>query len=156
MSDQTSELATIEQNGTLPTAAKGPEINTMEGLSLAIEQGKELGDIKKLTVGTINLKMEYLSFEKPGDIVRRVFVGFTMRQSVDPVTGEEKGLVPAAQLYDPATETINICMQTALVSVLYEIGYPKGQALQITYKGERKSQKGLKYQDFDIRALIKK
>lgn len=138
------------------TAANGKPVpvETMEGIVASIEQGKALGDIAKLEVGTVNLKTEYLSFEKPGEEIRRIFLGFTLRQSIDPATGEDKGLLPAAQLYDPTTETINICMQTVLVGVLYELKYPKGQALQITYKGDKKGKNNLKYQDFDIRALI--
>jgi hypothetical protein len=129
-------------------------LTTMDDLTSAVEASKALGDVAKLEVGTINLKTDYLSFETPGESVRRVFLGFTMKMSVDPTTGEEKELLPAAQLYDPATETINICMQKVLVGVLYEVGYPRGAALQITYKGDKKNKQGLKYQSFDIRALI--
>jgi len=126
----------------------------MEEMTAAVEKAKNLGDVAKLKVGTINLKSEYLSFETPGESIRRVFLGFTLRMSVDPATAEEKGLVPAAQLYDPETETINVCMQTVLCGVLHEVGYPRGAALQITYKGDKKGKNGLKYQDFDIRALV--
>lgn len=129
-------------------------LTTMDDLTSAVEASKALGDVAKLEVGTINLKTDYLSFETPGESVRRVFLGFTMKMSVDPTTGEEKELLPAAQLYDPATETINICMQKVLVGVLFEVGYPRGAALQITYKGDKKGKNGLKYQVFDIRALI--
>ncbi len=139
---------------TAPAANKQVEIATMDEMAAAVEKSKELGDVSKLEVGTINLKTEYLSFDTPGETVRRVFLGFTLRESADPVTGESKGMLPAAQLYDPATETINVCMQTVLVGVLYEVGYPRGAALQITYKGEKKGKSGLKYQDFDIRALV--
>lgn len=153
--DQNFPVTTTDN---LPTTNAGSSVQmtSMADLTKAVEDGKALGDVKKLEVGTINLKSEYLSFEKVGESIRRVFLGFTMRMSVDPVTGEEKGLTPAVQLYDPATETINVCQQTVLVGVLYEIGYPKGAAIQITYKGDRKNSKGLKYQDFDIRALISK
>lgn len=145
------------QSDNLPAAAaakKELEIANIDDMSAAVEKAKELGDVTKLEVGTINLKTDYLSFETPGESVRRVFLGFTLRESADPVTGESKGMLPAAQLYDPTTETINVCMQTVLVGVLYEVGYPRGAALQITYKGDKKGKSGLKYQDFDIRALV--
>lgn len=127
----------------------------MDDMTAAVEKAKTLGDVKKLEVGTINLKSEYLAFENPGESVRRVFLGFDLRMSVDPVTGEEKGLIPAALLYDTETQTINYCMQTVLVGVLHETGYPRGAALQITYTGDKKAKKsGLKFQNFDIRALV--
>ena len=129
-------------------------ITTMDELTASVEASKALGDLGNLQVGTINLKTEYLSFENPGEVVRRVFVGFSMEMSTDPTTGEEKGLIPAAQLYDPATETINVCMHKVLTGVLFERNYPRGAALQITYKGDKKGKNGLKYADFDIRALI--
>ena len=141
-------------NAPAMTTGKQVEIASMDDMSAAVEAAKGLGDVEQLKIGTINLKSEYLSFENPGESIRRVFLGFTMRNSVDPVSGEDKGLLPAAQLYDPKTETINVCMQTVLVGVLFEVGYPRGSALQITYKGDRKGKNGLKYQDFDIRALI--
>jgi hypothetical protein len=139
---------------TVATGKKDVQIVGMDEMTAAVEKAKDLGDVTKLQVGTINLKTEYLSFENPGESVRRVFLGFVLRQSVDPLTGEDKGLIPAAQLYDPTTETINVCMQTVLCGVLHEVGYPRGAALQITYKGDRKGKNGLKYQDFDIRALV--
>lgn len=150
-------LPAAQQDSTPATVAatkKEVELVTMDQMAEAVEKAKALGDVKKLEVGTINLKTEYLSFEKEGQSFRRIFLGFTLRMSVDPVTGEEKGLIPAAQLYDPETETINICMQTVLVGVLHEVGYPKGAALQITYKGRKRGQNKLEYQDFDIRALV--
>lgn len=142
----------------LPAPAQGRQVETvtMDEMTQLVENSKGMGDVAKMEVGTINLKSEYLSFENPGESVRRVFLGFTMKQSVDPATGEDKGLLPAAQLYDPKTETVNICMQTVLVGVLFEVGYPKGAPLQITYKGDKKGKNGLKYQDFDIRALVSK
>lgn len=143
---------TAAENGLI--RRKEIEIATTDEMTQAVEASRALGDVKDLKVGTINLKAEYLSFETPGEKVRRIFLGFTMRMSVDPVTGEEKGLVPAAQLYNPETETVNVCMQTVLTSVLYEVRYPKGAALEITYKGDKKGKNGLKYQDFDIRALV--
>lgn len=149
--------ATQSATDNMPAAAaarREMEITTMDDLTSAVEASKSLGDVSKLQVGTINLKTDYLSFETPGETVRRVFLGFTMKMSVDPTTGEEKELLPAAQLYDPATETINICMQKVLVGVLFEVGYPRGAALQITYKNDKKGKNGLKYQVFDIRALI--
>lgn len=130
------------------------ELSTFDDIANAVENGKALGDLKVMKVGTINMKTEYKSFEEKGEVIRRVFAGMTLRQSIDPVTGEDKGLQPAVMLYDPETETINVCMQSVLVGVIQEVGYPRGQALQITYKGEKKSSKGTKYQDFDIRALI--
>ncbi len=139
---------------TVATNKKEVQIVGMDEMTAAVEKAKDLGDVAKLQVGTINLKTEYLSFETPGESVRRVFLGFVLRQSVDPLTQEDKGLIPAAQLYDPATETINVCMQTVLCGVLHEVGYPRGAALQITYKGDKKGKNGLKYQDFDIRALV--
>ena len=139
---------------TNPAQNRQVEIATMEDMVVAVEKAKELGDVSNLQVGTVNLKMEYLSFEEVGQTIRRVFIGFTLRESVDPVTGESKGMLPAAQLYDPQTETINICMQKVLVGVLYETGYPRGAAVQITYKGDKKGKSGLKYGDFDIRGLV--
>lgn len=135
-------------------ASRELHIVTMDEMSAAVEASKQLGDVSKLEVGTINLKTEYLSFDTPGQTVRRVFLGFTMKMSVDPTTGEEKELLPAAQLYDPVTETINICMQKVLVGVMFEVGYPRGAALQITYKGDKKGKNNLRYADFDIRALV--
>ncbi len=157
MENQENAVVTANSDNlptTAPAANKQVEIATMDEMAAAVEKSKELGDVSKLAVGTINLKTEYLNFETPGETVRRVFLGFTLRESADPVTGESKGMLPAAQLYDPATETINVCMQTVLVGVLYEVGYPRGAALQITYKGDKKGKSGLKYQDFDIRALV--
>ena len=151
--DNLPAQTTDNQPASIPTK-KDVVFATMDDMAAAVEKAKDLGDVKKLKVGTINLKSEYLSFETPGESVRRIFLGFTLRQSVDPVTGEEKGLIPAAQLYDPETETINVCMQTVLCGVLHEVGYPRGAALQITYKGDKKGKNGLKYQDFDIRALV--
>lgn len=147
--------ASGDTNAVTPTTGKKEvQIVGMDEMTAAVEKAKDLGDVAKLQVGTINLKTEYLSFEKEGESIRRVFLGFVLRQSVDPLTGEDKGLIPAAQLYDPTTETINVCMQTVLCGVLHEVGYPRGAALQITYKGDKKGKNGLKYQDFDIRALV--
>ena len=145
-----------QKTDNLPATSAGKQVDiaTIDDMTAAVEAAKSLGDVAKLEVGTINLKSEYLSFENPGEKIRRVFLGFTMKMSVDPVTGEEKGLIPAAQLYNPDTETINVCMQTVLVGVLFEVQYPRGAALEITYKGDRKGKSGLKYQDFDIRALV--
>lgn len=137
------------------TGARQIELTTMDDLTKAVELANGLGDVKDLEVGTINLKSEYLSFEEKGEKVRRVFLGFTMRMSVDPVTAEEKGLIPAAQLYDPETQTISVCMQKVLVGVLFEVGYPRGAALEITYLGKKKAKNSaLQYDNFDIRALV--
>lgn len=154
ITDNKPAIKTDNLPASAPAGKPELQISTISDMMAAVEKGKELGDVKSLAVGTINLKTEYKSFEEKGEMIRRVFLGFTMRQSVDPVTGEDKGYLPAAQLYDPETETINVCMQTVLVGVLYEVGYPKGAALQITYKGDKKGKSGLKYQDFDIRALV--
>lgn len=139
---------------TLPAAAKGIEIVGLEDISQAVHAGKDLGKLEKLQVGTINLRMVYRSFEEKGETIRRVFVGFTLRQSVDPVSGEDKGLMPAVMMYDPASETIEVFMQSVIVGVIREVGYPKGAALQITYLGDAKSKSGTKYNNFDIRALV--
>ena len=155
--DNTQNLPTTNTDNLPATVAAKREIEiaTIDDMTAAVEKSKELGDVSKMAVGTINLKTDYLTFETVGETVRRVFLGFTMKMSVDPDTGEEKGLLPAAQLYDPETQTINICMQTVLVGVLYEVGYPKGAALQITYKGDKKAKTSAKkYQVFDIRALV--
>lgn len=136
-----------------PSAAS-TGLATISDIETAVQSGKGLGDLKKLKVGTINMKTEYKSFEATGEMIRRVFLGFSQRQSIDPVTGEDKGMMPAAMLYDPESETINVCMQSVLVGVIREVNYPRGAALQITYKGDRKGKSGLKYQDFDIRALV--
>lgn len=156
MSTQNSAVQAATANAVtdVQTAVGMPAIATMDDMTKAVEAGKELGPISQMQVGTINLKTEYLSFDVQGTVVRRIFLGFQLRQSVDPSTGEEKGVLPAAMLYDPETETVNVCMQTVLVGVLNEVGYPKGAALQITYKGDKKGKNGLKYQDFDVRALI--
>ena len=153
MSDKAQTAVIATDNAPAVAAAKGLELTTLDELSQVVE-GAKGAKVDEMKVGTVNLKTEYLSFENQGETVRRIFVGFTLKPSVDPTTGEEKGLLPAAQLYDPTTETIQICMQSVIVGVLNEHNYPKGAAIQITYKGEKKGKSGLKYQNFDIRALI--
>lgn len=147
---QTTQDATMQP----ATGRSGIEINSMDDLTNVVEMAKSAPSPAALAVGTVNLKMQYRSFEIAGEVIRRSFLGFTLKMSVDPVTGEEKGLIPAVQLYDHETETIEVCMQTVLVGVLHEVGYPKGAPLQITYKGDKRGKSGLKYQDFDIRALV--
>lgn len=148
--------AVMVADNTAPTAAApaAVEVVGFSELESAVLAGKNLGDLNQLRVGTMNLKTEYKSFEEVGEVIRRVFAGFTMRQSVDPVTGEEKGPMPAVLLYDPEKECMNICMQSVLVGVIRETRYPRGAAIQITYKGDKKGKNGTKFQNFDIRALI--
>jgi hypothetical protein len=133
--------------------AKGIQLTNINDLGAVVDEAKSV-DVENLKVGTVNLKTEYLSFETAGEVHRGIFLGFTLKMSVDPVTGEEKGFQPAAQLYDPKSESIFLCMQTVIVGVINDVRYPVGAALQITYKGEKKGKNNLKYQNFDIRALI--
>lgn len=150
----TATTAVVAADKPAAAAPAAVEVVGFSELESSVLAGKNLGDLKQLRVGTMNLKTEYKSFEEVGEVVRRVFAGFTMRRSVDPVTGEDKGLMPAALLYDPETETMNVCMQSVLVGVIRETRYPRGSAIQITYKGDRKGKNGTKFQNFDIRALI--
>lgn len=165
MSD-TTEVVTAKTNTDtavfIPMAASVTEIDargreiqteTIDGLMEAIKFGETFGDLNKLEVSTVNLKETYRSFEEKGETIRRTFAGFTLRESIDPSTGENKGYLPAARLYNPETETVEICMQTVLVGVIYERKYPKGYPIQITYIGDAKAKSGLRYNDFDVRGL---
>jgi len=144
------------QNENLPGAAAPQNAITESSLTeiTSAVQGAQGKDLDKLETASINLSTEYLSFDELLNTpVRRIFCGWTLRQSVDPTTGEEKGYLPAAILYDPKTEKMQVNMAAILVGTIRDAKIKPGSAVQITHTGLKKTKTGKRAQEFDIRTL---
>lgn len=155
--------AAVPKRDNLPSAAPYEQftLSTMEDISGAVSSTKGR-DINKAAVSSVNMVSDYLGFDdlinKP---IRRFFCGWTARPLVDfntkepqcdPETGEQL-YGPAAILYDQETEKMQVSMAAILVGTIKERKFKPGQGLQITCKGYKKTGKGNKAQDFDIRTL---
>lgn len=145
----TSEVQIVNANQQTGIQAMG------NNLGAIISAGSNV-DLSKKKASAVNLNTGFLKFELEGEMVRRQFLGMTLEMSVDPTTGEEKGLVDAAVLYDPATGKVETAMQSVIASNLKKVQPSTMETptfVEITFIGRVKSKTGLFYQDFDIRTL---
>lgn len=161
-------MSTTASSTNLPAAQAAPQDNNLPSMATpqsaitessltditSAVQGAAGKDLDKLETASINLSTEYLSFDELMNVpVRRIFCGWTLRQSVDPTTGEEKGYLPAAILYDPKTEKMQVNMAAILVGTIRDAKIKPGSAVQITHTGLKKTKTGKRAQEFDIRTL---
>lgn len=149
-----------------------PQIEATElaDIAGAVGKAKDMGDIHKMEVGSINMVTENLDFEDAeGNIIgtpfRRFFCGWTLKMSIDMETGEERGLKLTAILYDPETDKMQTSMAAILVGTIkgFKIKFerdaegnpPKPVPLQIQCIGRKKTKKGFKALNFKIHILEK-
>lgn len=156
--------APAPENQNLPGAAQSAApypIATMQDIEGAIA-GNKGRDLSKSAVSSVNMVSDYLGFDDILNVpIRRIFCGWTVRPLVDfgtkeplcdPETGEQL-YGPAAILYDQETEKMQVNMAAILVGTIKDRKFPPGTPLQIKCIGYKKTSKGNKAQDFDIRTL---
>lgn len=167
MSNTASNLPAAQaapQNENLPGVSmtrEQPRESTMEELAEAVASTKGK-DLKTSEVASVNMVDEYLSFDEIiGEWIRRFFLGWTIRPLVDfntkeplcdPGTGEQL-YGPAAILFDPETEKMQVNMASILVGTIKSRKFKPGTALQIKCTGTKKTSSGYRAQTFDIRTL---
>ncbi len=159
-----AQAAPAHQGDNLPAQAASATvypIATMQEIEGAIA-GNKGRDLSKSAVSSVNMVSDYLGFDDILNVpIRRIFCGYTARPLVDfntkepqcdPETGEQL-YGPAVILYDQTTEKMQVNMAAILVGTIKDRKFPPGTALQITCTGYKKTSKGNKAQDFDIRTL---
>ena len=90
-------------------------------------------NLTKLKVA-ITLSPEYIELEKPGELFRGIFWGFTEIQVNDKLTGEQLTKSAAAFLVD---KCIRINAGVALVSMCQKSGIEKGTPVEVTFKEKK-------------------
>lgn len=109
--------------------------------------------------GSIDMVYRYLKFAPlKGVAVRRTFMGWTARPLVDfntkePVCDEATGeqmYGPAIVLFNHEEECMEVNQAFDILKTIHEQQPPKGQMLEITYKGLEPTQGGRNKQTFKI------
>jgi hypothetical protein len=94
---------------------------------------------------TVSIASKYLEFNKPGETVRGIFLGFSTINKRDD-NGEMKNITVVQWLAPDGALYINGGI--ALVRTFEEFNVPKGSPIEITYEGKRDRTK-----IFDVRIL---
>ena len=118
-------------------------------------------DLSKAEVTSVNMVAEYLKFDDlQGEPVRRYFMGWTARPSLDfnskqPIVDDDGQQMygPAVILFDPKTDSMQVNQAFDIVKFAHENKIPQGTPIQMTFLRLRKTSTGRNKQSFDIRIL---
>jgi hypothetical protein len=142
MNEQTDII--LNQHGE-PTDLQAPE-NFGNGLSFL--NPSDMPDLEQAEVG-FNIQPESMEFKNPGEMLRAVFNGFTYLKTKDQAN---KGQYIEKQAAVLQTKTgVKINMGANLLKQLALV--PVGTAVQITYRGEEKTNSGNKVKVYDVNLL---
>lgn len=115
------------------------------------EMSATLAELPEMSTG-MNIAPAYLEFEKEGQSVRGIFLGFMMQEFTDEQTGEIKNLECVGVMDDKQNVSINA--GTALVGAFKSSQLAQFSPVEITYAGQKKVKRGY-MKVYEIRPLIK-